>query len=93
MDVKERTLAILEERRGEWISGAAIAETLGVSRNAVWKAVQSLTGARYPITAERNRGYLLAKDPPCVSQTLHQNLQSNTKHQPRPLHVSYAWSK
>lgn len=86
MDVKERTLAILEERRGEWISGAAIAETLGVSRNAVWKAVQSLTGAGYPIAAERNRGYLLAKDCAIFSA---QAVEALLKDEPTPFSVQY----
>ena len=42
MSLKNRVLSLLEEHRGEYQSGAEIAQQLGVSRNAVWKAVHQL---------------------------------------------------
>lgn len=42
MNVKEALIKTLAENNGEYISGAALAEQLGVSRNAVWKAVKAL---------------------------------------------------
>lgn len=60
LSVKEKVLAILEKNRGQDISGAAIAESIGVSRNAVWKAIKSLQTSGYQIEAGRNRGYRLS---------------------------------
>lgn len=60
LSVKEKALAILEENRGSSISGELIAEILGVSRNAVWKAIKNLQSSGYEIEAVRNRGYRLS---------------------------------
>ena len=42
MNVRSELLATLAGAGGDYISGAALAEKLGVSRNAVWKAVKVL---------------------------------------------------
>ena len=44
---------------GEFHSGEQLAETLGVSRAAVWKAVESLRELGATLHAVRNRGYRL----------------------------------
>ncbi|HEY7889783.1 MAG TPA: biotin--[acetyl-CoA-carboxylase] ligase [Steroidobacteraceae bacterium] len=44
---------------GEFHSGEQLAETLGVSRAAVWKAVESLRDLGSTLHAVRNRGYRL----------------------------------
>ena len=44
----------------EAISGSTLARNLGVSRNAVWKAIESLRMEGYDIQAATNRGYTLA---------------------------------
>jgi BirA family biotin operon repressor/biotin-[acetyl-CoA-carboxylase] ligase len=62
MNVKEKVLEVLEEKKGESISGGELAAELGVSRNAVWKAVKSLQSEGYTITAATNRGYALAPE-------------------------------
>lgn len=59
MTTKEMTLALLAERTNEYISGEQIAEELGLSRAAVWKAIKSLQNEGYDIVAVRNRGYQL----------------------------------
>ena len=41
------------------LSGEEMARQLGVSRNAVWKAVQRLREDGYQIEAATNRGYQL----------------------------------
>jgi BirA family transcriptional regulator, biotin operon repressor / biotin---[acetyl-CoA-carboxylase] ligase len=46
---------------GQFHSGEALAEALGVSRSAVWKAVRSLRDLGATLHAVRNRGYRLAK--------------------------------
>jgi len=39
MSVKNEVIHILEQSRGERISGQELAERLGVSRTAVWKDI------------------------------------------------------
>jgi len=45
---------------GEWHSGVALGEVLGLSRAAVWKQVRALRTLGLRITADRGRGYRLA---------------------------------
>ena len=56
--MKEKILQILRETDG-FISGQEISETLGVSRTAVWKAIQRLQEDGCTIEAVRNKGYRL----------------------------------
>ena len=62
MQLKEEILQILEENKGSYVSGEQIAEKLYVSRNAVWKTVDSLKKSGYQIDAVRKRGYCLSED-------------------------------
>lgn len=62
MSTKERLLEALEERPGTYASGEALAREMGVSRNAIWKAVAALRREGYRIDAVTNRGYRLADD-------------------------------
>lgn len=59
MRTKDQLLALLESRRGVFVSGEEIAEKLAVSRTAIWKAVNSLRNAGYEIHAVQNKGYCL----------------------------------
>ena len=59
MSVKERLLPLLNDRGKDYLSGEDAARLLGVSRNAVWKAVSSLKKEGYSIEAVTNRGYRL----------------------------------
>lgn len=59
MKLKDKVLKILEENRGKPISGSETAKQLGVSRNAVWKAVEELRSDGIDIQAERNSGYYI----------------------------------
>lgn len=59
MTTKEQVLALLEAHRGEHLSGEALAQSLGVSRNAVWKAIKDLQTAGHAISAATNKGYRL----------------------------------
>ena len=61
MTIKEQILKMLEERKGEYISGEEIAEKLSVSRNAVWKGIKSLKNDGHIITAITNKGYCLSE--------------------------------
>ena len=59
MSVKTEVLKLLETHRQEDLSGQQIAEKLGVTRAAVWKAVNALKKEGYRIEAANNRGYRL----------------------------------
>lgn len=61
MSVKTAVLAMLETHRAQDISGEQMAQELGVSRAAVWKAINSLKAQGYPISATTNRGYRLGE--------------------------------
>lgn len=60
MKLKAGILARLEETRDVALSGQTLAEQFGVSRNAVWKAVNALRDEGYEIESTPNRGYRLS---------------------------------
>ena len=62
MGTKEQLLRLLEENRERYVSGAAMAQAIGVSRNAVWKAVEALRAEGYAIDAVTNKGYALSQE-------------------------------
>lgn len=66
--VKDVVLDVLENHRGEYISGGDLAKQLEVSRNAVWKAMKSLKKEGYAIDAVKNRGYRLAESNDILSE-------------------------
>lgn len=73
---------------GDCINGQALAGALGVSRAAIWKAVQSLRDAGLPVTAIRGHGYQLTgmlPPPPLNETTLRAHLPENVSLQ---LHFS-----
>jgi len=65
--VREKALELM--KTGETISGEELARTLGVSRTAVWKAVNQLRRSGYEISAGTNRGYRLVSVPDILSET------------------------
>ena len=68
MSTKERLLTLLEENRGAPLSGEALAQQLGVSRTAVWKAVRELQGQGHSIEAVQNKGYTLRPESDVLSE-------------------------
>ena len=52
---RETVLSLLLAHPGEYLSGAAMSRTLGVSRAAVWKAIEALRQEGYEITSAPNR--------------------------------------
>lgn len=62
MRVQDAVLQKLEEKQGEFLSGEALAMSLGVSRNAVWKGVKGLRADGYDIEAVPGQGYALGAD-------------------------------
>lgn len=59
MTVKKSVLEALDLHREEYISGEKLAAKLGVSRQAIGKAISSLKADGYTILASTNRGYML----------------------------------
>ena len=59
MAIKNEIALMLEQSRGTAVSGQELADRLGVSRAAVWKAVKQLQDEGYSISAGTNRGYML----------------------------------
>jgi len=58
VSTKAKLLLALREKAGEPASGGALAQDLGVSRVAVWKGIQALADAGYPIETGMS-GYAL----------------------------------
>jgi len=66
---REEIKRALIQRLGSRTSGQELAKSFGISRAAVWKAVQSLRAEGYEIEASR-RGYRLASMPDLLSEDL-----------------------
>lgn len=62
MTTKERVLELIKNEGGNAVSGENIAKTLGISRAAVWKAINSLRKDGYSISAVTNKGYSMDGD-------------------------------
>ncbi|MDR1564737.1 MAG: biotin--[acetyl-CoA-carboxylase] ligase [Oscillospiraceae bacterium] len=62
LNTRLRVLEQLELNRSKSLSGEKLAALLGVSRNAVWKAVNELKKEGYPIEAATNKGYSLGEN-------------------------------
>lgn len=69
MVVKEKVYQLLfkANQQNKVISGQEIAETLKVSRTAVWKAVDALRKQGYSIDAKSNQGYWMQMDDDILS--------------------------
>lgn len=65
---KTEILSLLME--GNFLSGAGLAEQLGVSRTAVWKNIQLLKEDGYNITAVTNKGYKLVEPSSRINESL-----------------------
>ena len=61
--MKERILRALRESSEGYISGAALCEEFGVSRQAVWKNIATLKENGYGIESVTNKGYRLVSVP------------------------------
>ena len=59
MTTKDRVLTLLCACRGSYLSGEELAESLNLSRAAVWKAISALRAGGYPIEGQPSRGYRL----------------------------------
>ena len=76
--LQEKVLAMLLQDPSRPLSGEAMSRALGVSRAAVWKAIEALRREGYEISSAPNRGYRLESAPdrafaflPCGKQMGH----------------------
>lgn len=60
--MKAKILALLRERK-TYVSGQQLCEQFGVSRTAVWKAIEQLREDGHKIDAVPRKGYLLVEEP------------------------------
>ena len=67
MSTKNDILKILEKNKGKNISGEALAKLLGLSRAAVWKAVDALRSDGHTIEASSGLGYMLSENSDILS--------------------------
>lgn len=63
---RDRVAALLTQSQG-YLSGEEMSRALGVTRAAVWKEIESLRGAGWPIRSSTRKGYQLAGPPPALS--------------------------
>ena len=67
MAIKDKVLELLDDNKGKYLSGEQLADTLGCTRGAVWKAVKALQENGYPISAVTNKGYSLDENTDILS--------------------------
>ena len=65
---REKVLSLLLENPSQPLSGETMSRQLGVSRAAVWKAIEALRQEGYVITSAPNRGYRLESAPDRVRE-------------------------
>lgn len=67
-------------RDSEWVSGAALAAKLGVTRVAVWQHMEKLRAAGFEFEAQASRGYRLTAQPEALHAAL---IEAQLKVRPR----------
>ena len=65
---REKVLSLLLEQGDRYVSGEAMSRALGISRAAVWKAIEALRQEGYVIRSAPNRGYRLENAPDRVRE-------------------------
>ncbi|MGY3723941.1 BirA family transcriptional regulator, biotin operon repressor / biotin-[acetyl-CoA-carboxylase] ligase [Granulicatella balaenopterae] len=60
MNTTDKVLLLLQQQINQPISGETLARQLGVSRTAIWKAIQKLREQGYLISSQTNQGYRLS---------------------------------
>lgn len=68
MTLRDKTILILEQNRGKFVSGQEIAEAANVSRSAVAKCVSALKSEGYPIRSVNNAGHCLEEHCDIISK-------------------------
>lgn len=76
MRIKDSVANCLTDANGQYCSGESLAQKLGVSRNAIWKAVRALQEEGFPIESKKKIGYRITQDadlltPELIQKHLH----------------------
>ena len=82
---RQTVLALLRQREGEYLSGEELSRQLGLSRTAVWKAVDALRKEGYTIEARTGLGYRLSGAPDALTETEIRRFLGPTEHVGREL--------
>ncbi|MBQ7150872.1 MAG: biotin--[Synergistaceae bacterium] len=78
--MNKEILGILEANRGDFVSGEDLAGVLGVTRAAVWKAINALRKEGHKITGAQNKGYKLENFSDVIRvKGIRANLKPDTK--------------
>ena len=74
--MKAEILKMLRETDG-YVSGQELCNKFGVSRTAVWKAINQLKENGYEIEAEQKKGYHLQSAPDIMDKTELESIHAN----------------
>lgn len=77
MSTKEKVLKMLVEAKGQAVSGEVLAAECGVSRAAIWKAINALREQGLQIEGTTNGGYQLKDDDIFSDELFRQTFASN----------------
>lgn len=76
--MKAEILTLLRESK-DYISGQQLCDQFGVSRTAIWKAINQLKEEGYQVEAVRNRGYRILENPDVITkEELESRIQNQT---------------
>jgi len=76
--LKNRVLYILEQQKGNLVTGGQLASSLGVSRTAIWKAIRALQEDGNEIISVPNSGYrLMDTNDTLFEKIIRENLMTN----------------
>ena len=70
MTTREKVLQELTNNKNSSVSGQQIADACGVSRAAIWKAINSLRQEGWQISGTTNGGYILNENSDVFSKEL-----------------------
>ncbi len=75
---RETVLKLLRAREGQFLSGEELSRQLGLSRTAIWKAVDALRRGGYGIEARTGLGYRLTAAPDALTEPEIRNFLGKT---------------
>ena len=89
---RQDVLALLREQEGAFVSGEEISHRLGLSRAAIWKAVDALRREGYTVEARTGRGYRLLDAPDVLTEPEIRRFLGETVRQAGPWCVWQRWT-
>jgi BirA family biotin operon repressor/biotin-[acetyl-CoA-carboxylase] ligase len=69
LNLYDAVLAALKEKKGNWVSGESLSDSLKVSRTSIWKQIKTLQAEGYLIDSSSKKGYLLNSSPDLLSRS------------------------